>query len=242
MSDEPKPAMRKTDYLKEDLSQLLGTILGILKQAVTFTKWGVRVAAILGAPESGGLSIVVGFAATALLDEAFDIASKWAVDAISRKFAKGPISEIYEGSPNVFFNTLEAARGGEQGDNTKLEKIMQGSKWVYTNLRPAARQDDRTRQSGFCVLKPGPDPNIFIGGPPTEFDNKPYLGKEATALLFLAENFSTLKDLPKKLANLSMQAKQLRNAYDMGGKVGRRSVKLGRDAYDLGNSIWGAVK
>ncbi len=242
MSEEPLPAMRKTDYTKSDWSQGLGVLLSIVKQFVTFSKWGVRVAALVGAPESGGLSIVVGFAASELLDKAFDIASEWAIDQASRKFATGPDPEILEGSPNVFFNTLEAARGGPEGDNTKSrEQIMQGSEWVYTNLRPAARQDDRTRASGFCVLKPGPDPNIFIGGPPIEFDNKPYLGKEAQLLLSLAENIDTLKELPKKLSNLSMQARQLRNAYNNGGKVAQRSAKLGRDAYKLGKDVWGLV-
>jgi hypothetical protein len=241
MSDEPKPAMRKTDYLKSDISQWLGVLVDILKQAVAFTKWGVRIVAILGGPETGGLSIVLGFIAAELLDKAFDIATDWAVDKIARAFAKGPIAEILEGSPNVFFNTFEAARGGPDGDNTTLQQIMQGSEWVYVNKRPAARLDDRTRSSGFCVLKPGPDPNVFIGGPPTAYENKPELGKEAQLLLNLAENFDSLKDLPKKIANLGMQAKQLRNAWDMGGKVGTRALKLGRDAREVGNTLWSTI-
>jgi uncharacterized Zn-binding protein involved in type VI secretion len=241
MSDEPKPAMRKGDFLKSDVSQWLGVLVSILKQAVAFTKWGVRIVAILGGPETGGLSIVLGFIAAELLDKAFDVAADWAVDKIARAFAKGPIPFIYEGSPNVFFNTFEAARGGADGDNTTLKQIMQGSEWVYVNKRPAARLDDRTRTSGFCVLRPGPDPDIFIGGPPTEFDNKPELGKEAQLLLNVAKNFDTLKDLPKKIANLGTQAKQLRNAYDMGGKVGTRALKLGRDARELGNSLWSTI-
>jgi uncharacterized Zn-binding protein involved in type VI secretion len=201
------------------------------------------VVAVLGGPETGGLSIVLGFVASELLDKAFEVASEWAVDEVSRKFATGPDPEILEGSPNVFFNKLEAARGGPDGDNTlSRQQIMQGSKWVYTNLRPAARQDDRTRASGFCVLKPGLPQNIYIGGPPTDYDNKPQLGPEAQLLLTLTENFSTLKDLPKKISNLSMQAKQLRNAANMGGKVGTRATKLGKDAYEVGNGVWGIFK
>jgi len=242
MSDELKPAVRKTDFLKSDCSQWLHVIVDLLKQAVAFTKWGVRIVAILGGPETGGLSIVLGFIAAELLDKAFDVAADWAVDKIARAFASEGFAQIFEGSPNVYFNTLEAARGGKEGDNTALQQIMQGSEWVFTNKRPAARVDDRTRSSGFCVLKPGTDPNVFIGGPPTEYDNRPELGKEAQLLLNLAEAFDTLKDLPKKLANLGMQAKQLRTAVNMGSKyVGTRAIKLGHDGYELGSSLWKTI-
>jgi uncharacterized Zn-binding protein involved in type VI secretion len=68
---------------------------------------------------------------------------------------------ILEGSPNVFFNGLSAARVGDRVHcNGSDDETAEGEPTVFINCKPAVRKGDKTAHDG--VITKGSD-NIFIG-------------------------------------------------------------------------------
>jgi uncharacterized Zn-binding protein involved in type VI secretion len=169
MSDLPPAAMRKSDYISHDASQWFNFVgfLFALRYSARVVKFAVG---IVGGATGVGLivGIAVGLAVEWIIDKAVDAAMEFASDAT----ATPGEPEVKKGSPNVFINGLEAARGGPQGDRTCHGRIAQGSEAVTVNTRPASRVGDRTTCTGKLVPKPGLPKNVHIGGEPTEYANK----------------------------------------------------------------------
>ncbi len=168
----PPAAARKLDYIEHDWS-MLGKFSGMVAWAALGYR-GLKVGLLFT-----GLPGVVAFAATWAVEWALATAAENVMEALGGLIKTKGVPEIAEGSPDVFINSLEAARGGPKGDKLNCQshgsvKIAQGSQWVYINDKPASRIDDRTECSGGAVLAinpGGPPVNTFFGGPPTDFDN-----------------------------------------------------------------------
>ncbi len=237
MSDKVSPAMQKTDYVSPDDSQVLGFLKDLLMGFVPVSKWAMVAA---GTAFGGPLGFAVGIGLSIALDAAFNAAADFAVEGLADLTAKPGEPLIEEGSPNVFFNSLEAARGGEQGDPTTRQRIAQGSMWVDINTRPAARQGDRVKGSGKVVLLKGRVPNIFIGGDPTEYDNKLELNPDLQKLIDVAELANALKGLPKGGKELLENAKKAIRSYQNGykGVAAIRATAMGKEAFEKASSIW----
>jgi uncharacterized Zn-binding protein involved in type VI secretion len=242
MSDKVPVAVRRTDYTAEDYSQILGLLGDLIKDLVPVASWTVKVVSLGGGP----VGFIVGLALSTALEMAFDAAVDYAVDGLTEYTVKDGQKEILEGSPNVFFNKLEAARGGPKGDPTLTRGlIMQGSQWVDINTRPAARQGDKTRLSGRVVFKKEDHANIFIGGDPTSFDNTLPLPADLEKAIQLLKIANELRKLPKDVKEFMRDAKK---AYrdvlsDRNTSTMRRwnSLKRANQALSKGESLADSV-
>ena len=171
MSDTPAAA-RRLDLVQHDWS-MLGRFGGLVIWIALGWR-GLKVAALFT-----GVGGVAAFALSWAVEWVISTALENVLGALGARFKTEGVPEIHEGSPNVFVNGLEAARGGSAGDKLNClahgsVKIAQGSQWVYVNQKPASRIDDRTECSGGGVLatNPGLPPiNVFFGGPATQYDN-----------------------------------------------------------------------
>ena len=104
--------MEKTDFVSADNSQVLGFLKDLVMDFVSVGKWGI----VVGTSAIGGpVGFIVGVAISVALDKAFEAAVDFGVEEIADLTAKPGAPEILEGSPNVFFNKKEAARGGPKG-------------------------------------------------------------------------------------------------------------------------------
>lgn len=233
-----EPAMEKTDFVSADNSQVLGFLKDLAMNFVSVGKWGI----VIGTSAIGGpVGFVVGVLISAALDAAFEAAADYAVEEIADLTAQPGAPAILEGSPNVFFNNHEAARGGPQGDDTTLQRIAQGSKWVDINTRPAARQGDRVKGSGKVVLNPARNPpNIFIGGPPTEYDNELELNPDLKKLIAVLELANELRKVPEALSKVASRLKMAKRAMDLGltKSAAAFGASAANEAYENASKIW----
>ena len=91
----------------------------------------------------------------------------------SLSFSSHPAGDIVQpGSPNVFFNSIRAARAHfdtvDCDQHPARPVIAQGSGTVFINGMPAARKGDRTACD--AVIAAGSN-NVFIGGPTVTTDD-----------------------------------------------------------------------
>ncbi len=167
---EPKPAARKDDLIEHNQSQVL-RFLGM----VFANAWAAaRVASVAknivlaSAGPAGwaalGVSIVVEWAVVEAVE--------WASGEIGERIRTQGIHGIRNGSPAVFINLRNAARGGPTGDPLACHSgkiVREGSRWVSFDGKPAGRLGDFTNHSG--KVSSG-SPNVYIGGPPVSYDNE----------------------------------------------------------------------
>jgi uncharacterized Zn-binding protein involved in type VI secretion len=180
---EVKGAARRTDLIEHGTQQ--GTAAGKVAVAAyetAKTAYTIYKIAKVGAVAAGpggwlalGVSFVVEWAVSELIEEGVKY-------VVARN--KQGIKEIATGSPNVFVNKLEAARG-EEIDTVSChgKKVKQGSQWVTINKKPASRLEDLTTCPGNIATA---STNVAIGGPPTEYN--PHRALENTLLVLSAYN------------------------------------------------------
>lgn len=188
MSGEIKGAARRTD-LVEHGSQMGEATAMVATAAINVVKtaWYIyRIAkygAILftgpaGALAAIALDLIIEYGISKPLEEQIKVAFK--------KKHTG-IPGISTGSPNVFVNKLEAARGNEK-DKTFCHTVTeQGSKWVSYNKEPACRLEDMTKCPGNIGTA---STNVGVGGPPTKY--VPYRALQLTLLLLDAYSAAKL--------------------------------------------------
>jgi uncharacterized Zn-binding protein involved in type VI secretion len=232
-----QPAMEKTDFVSADDSQLLGFLKDLVMDFVSVGKAGIVGA---GTALGGPIGFIAGLAISVLVDAVFEAAVDYAVEGIADLTAQPGAPEILEGSPNVFFNSKEAARGGPSGDNTTLKRIAQGSKWVDINKRPAARQGDRVKGSGKVVLDPARKPDIFIGGPPTTYDNELELNPDLKRLIALLRFANVARKLPEAVGKIATRLRLAKNAMNLGMTkyAAAYAADAGHEAYEAADKIW----
>lgn len=165
---EVKGAARQTDLINH--GAMKGEALGKIASAAYETgktAYQIYRIAKLGAVVAGpagwlalGASFVVEWAVSKAIEEG--------VKYVVKKQHTG-IKEIAKGSPNVYVNRLQAARGGDDGDPVSChgKKVKQGSQWVSFNKLPASRLEDLTTCPGNISSA---STNVAIGGPPTEYN------------------------------------------------------------------------
>jgi uncharacterized Zn-binding protein involved in type VI secretion len=196
---ELQGAARRTDLV--DHGEQAGTAAGKIASAAydtAKTAYTIYRIAKLGAVVAGpagwlalGASFVVEWAVSTAIEEG--------VKYLVKKGHSG-MKEISTGSPNVFVNKLEAARGQEKDDaGCHKKKVKQGSQWVTINKMPAARLDDLTTCPGNISTA---STNVAIGGPPTEYN--PHRALENTLLVLSAYN-ALKKGLVKGVVNNAMK-------------------------------------
>lgn len=187
MSEEVKGAARRTDLIEHQSIQA-GRWGKIAKAifATGKTMYEVYRVAKLGAAVAGpggwvaiGVSFVVEYAVGKVIDA-----------SVKYYIAKNRHGEdgIETGSPNVFVNKLEGARGKDT-DKVKCHPgkfVEQGSMCVAYNQKPASRLDDKTRCPGVIATA---STNVVIGGPPTYYN--PDMGLDTA--LFVLNAYNALK-------------------------------------------------
>lgn len=168
MSEAPLPAARWEDLIAHNQSQLmrlLGEIAGGLG-----TAWAAaRILRVAVALNPAGLAFL---GASFLLEYFITKAIDYGADKLGEAMAEPGIMGIKMGSNNVSMNRRPAARGGPQGDPVKChdgKKIIEGSRWVSINEKPAARVSDWTNHSSKVATG---SPNVFIGGPKVDADRQ----------------------------------------------------------------------
>lgn len=180
---ELQGAARRTDLVEHGTQK--GEALGKIASATydtAKTAYTIYRIAKLGAVAAGpagwlalGASFVVEWAVSVAIEEGV----KYLV-----KQGHSGMKEISTGSPNVFVNKLESARGELKDDAGCCgKKVKQGSQWVSINKMPAARLDDLTTCPGNISTA---SKNVAIGGPPTEYN--PHRALENTLLVLSAYN------------------------------------------------------
>jgi uncharacterized Zn-binding protein involved in type VI secretion len=159
-------AARRTDLTNHEKvkAQAVGKIAVAAVEAAKTAYTVYRIAKVGAAFVPG-----VGWGALALsfvVDWAVSEAIEYGVAKLVEKKSAGH-PEIKPGSPNVFTNKLNNARGGGQKDDACCgQKVQQGSEWVSINKLPAARLDDMTTRGHICTASK----NVGIGGPPTDYN------------------------------------------------------------------------
>ncbi len=178
-------AARRTDLIEHGTQKGLATgKIAVAAFSWAKTGWEIYRIAKFGAVFTGPWGWAAVLAVELVVEFAISPAIEQGVQYLVAK-KHGGEPGIETGSPNVFVNKLEAARGG--GKDTvicpKGKKVMQGSKWVSINLKPAARLEDITECPGNISSA---SKNVAIGGPPTHYN--PHLKLEIVLLVFGAYN------------------------------------------------------
>lgn len=166
MSEEVKGAARKTDLVEhqsiqaERVGKIANAAFSTAKTA--YEIYRVAKLASLGAGPPGWIAFGVSFVVEYAVGKVIDGAVKYYI-AKNRTGIPG----IATGSPNVFINKLEGARG--QGTDTLFchTVVEQGSRCVTYNQKPASRLDDKTKCPGVIATA---STNVVIGGPPTYYN------------------------------------------------------------------------
>ncbi len=183
MSEEVKGAARRTDLIEHQSIQ--AKRWGKIANAIFSTgktMYEVYRVAKLGAAAAGpggwvaiGVSFVVEYAVGKVIDASVNY-------YIAHN--RAGIPGIATGSPNVFVNKLEGARGGD------IDKVLchdsfveQGSMCVSYNKKPASRLDDKTRCPAVIATA---SENVVIGGPPTYYN--PDMGLDTALFVLSAYN------------------------------------------------------
>jgi uncharacterized Zn-binding protein involved in type VI secretion len=206
MSDDPKPAARKGDFIAHDNSQA-AKFIGFVAIAAASARW-VKVSLFA----SGGVITPQGaaaFAGATIIEWAVSNFVEAQLEKLAAAFADPGIPEIATGSDNVFVNALPAARGAKM-DLVKCHSkpIEQGSEWVTINKAPAARWTDRTSCGGGAFLTKNPAlirENVLFGGPPTDFANKAPYHQAAEALLTLFKGRSGFEEAAEQAAGKTIE-------------------------------------
>lgn len=233
---EVKGAARKDDLIEHGTQR--GAALGKIASAIF--DWGVaaykvyKVAKVAAAGAAaatgvGAIPAAIGLGASFVVEWAASYAIEKTVAYVVARNKSG-IHGIEKGSPNIFVNKRDAARGGKEGDPLichKGKKIRQGSQWVSFNKKPAARLEDITDCPGNIATA---STNVAIGGPPVEFDPHATLSKVLFALTLynaakkglvtgVVENSSVLKSVGKELRDAvrdKLITDQMSNGADKG--------------------------
>ncbi len=217
MSDEPKPAARRTEWISHDNSQhikfgvWLATTAAQLRWVSLAFAWTPAGAAVLVG------SIVIEWAVGEFVIDPL-------VEAVAEKLAKPPEPEVKTGSPNVWIQDLNAVRGEDEDKTTKCHEsvVAQGSKWVSINKKAASRWGDRTKCFGGATIQknPGlPKEEVFIGGPPSNYSNT-----------------AGYHEKIKTIWSLFQIWRGFRNGFEVGIKNG---AEIGKGAEAVGNFAGG---
>lgn len=219
---EIKGAARKTDLVNH--GQMRAEATGKIAAAavdIAWTAYTVYRVAKIGMLAAPG----VGWGAW-LISTGVELAIAWGVsyvveNTVTAVVASGTTGhpEIKPGSPNVFTNQLNAARGGGKDESCCGGKVMEGSKWVSINKLPASRLDDNTTTGPIGKAST----NVAIGGPPAEefnplgtlewilFGLGLYGAAKVGAVTALAQKTSLVKTMAEELGKFG--AGQLATPY-----------------------------
>lgn len=223
MSDEVKGAARRTDLIEHQSIQAerWGKIANAIFSTAK-TMYEVYRVAKLGAAAGGppgwvaiGVSFVVEYAVGKVIDAS--------VKYYIAKNRAG-IDGIETGSPNVFVNKLEGARG-QNTDKVKCHGtfVEQGSRCVSYNKKPASRLDDKTLCPAVIATA---STNVVIGGEPTYYN--PDSGLDTA--LFVLRAYNAMK------LGMITPAAQGKGAMDV-LKGGWEGIK-GEAKSELKKQIW----
>lgn len=164
-----KGGARRTDLVShaKHKAEAIGKTATALVQ-VGKTAWTIyRVAKIglVAAGPAGWGVLAVSFLADFAIDYVVSKAVEKGTAYLAEKEDGGHVG-VMEGSPNVFTNKLNSARGGSKDKACHGDLVEQGSEWVSINKLPASRLEDQTTKGNITSASK----NVLIGGPPTDYD------------------------------------------------------------------------
>lgn len=163
-------AARRTDWINHapQVSEATTKIVkaGVDAATTLYTVYRIAKVGAVFVPGAGWTALAVSFAVEWAVSAAIKGVVKYVVD---KKYSGEP--EIASGSPNVFVNKLEAARGEEEDDvackSHGKKKVKTGAMWVSVNQKPFARLKDLTTCP--ANIDKASD-NVAIGGPSTYYN------------------------------------------------------------------------